>query len=64
MFFVSTNLSIPYLVHKSKNRKNSYIRNNYVGNYNAMTLEIRTKDNLVRKILGEISKGFFVTVEI
>ena len=29
-----------------------------------MTSEIRTKDNLSRKILGEILKGFFVTVDI
>ena len=35
-----------------------------VRNYNAMTSEIRTKDNLWRKILEEILKGFFVTVEI
>ena len=31
---------------------------------NAMTLEIRTKDNLWWKFLGEILKGVFVTVEI
>ena len=29
-----------------------------------MTSEIRTKDNLRRKILEEILKGFLVTVEI
>ena len=35
-----------------------------VRKYNAMTSEIRAKDNLWRKILGEILKEFFVTVEI
>ena len=29
-----------------------------------MTSEIRTENNLRRKILGEILKEFFVTVEI
>ena len=32
--------------------------------YNSMISEIRTKDNLWRKLLGEILKGFFVTAEI
>ena len=31
-----------------------------IRNYNAMTLEIWTKDNLWRKILGKILKGFYV----
>ena len=35
-----------------------------IKNYNAMTSEIRTKNNLWRNILGEILKEFFVTVEI
>ena len=35
-----------------------------IRNYNARTLEIWTKDNMWRKIFGEILKGFFVTVEI
>ena len=35
-----------------------------IRDYNATTSEIRTKDNMWRKILGEILKGFFVTVEI
>ena len=30
-----------------------------IRNYNAMTSEIRTKDIMRRKILGEIFKGFF-----
>ena len=33
-------------------------------NYKPITSEIRTEDNLWWKILGEIAKGFFVTVEI
>ena len=33
-----------------------------IRNCNAMTSEIRTKDNLQRKILGEILKGLFVTI--
>ena len=35
-----------------------------IRNYNAMTSEIWTKDNMWQKILGEILKRFFVTVEI
>ena len=35
-----------------------------IKNYSAMTSEIWTKDNMWWKILGEILKGFFVTVEI
>ena len=35
-----------------------------IRNYNALTSEIQTKDNLGRNFLGEILKGFFVTVEI
>ena len=35
-----------------------------IRDYNATISEIRTKDNMWRKILGEILKGFFVTVEI
>ena len=35
-----------------------------IRNYNANTLLIWTKDSLWRKILVEILKGFFVTVEI
>ena len=32
--------------------------------YNIMASEIRTKDNLWRKVLGKILKEIFVTVEI
>ena len=35
-----------------------------IRNYNAMTSEIRIKDNLSQKILAQILKAFFVTVEI
>ena len=35
-----------------------------IRNYNAMTSEIQTKGDPWRKILGEILKGFFITVEI
>ena len=35
-----------------------------IRNYNAMTLEIWTNDDLRQNIFGEILKGFFVTVEI
>ena len=33
-----------------------------IRNHNAMTSEIRAKDNLWRKLLGEILKGFFVEI--
>ena len=35
-----------------------------IRNYNAMTSKIQIKDNLWQKILGEILKAFFVTVDI
>ena len=35
-----------------------------IRNYNAMTSEIWTKDNMWQKILGEILKRYFVTVKI
>ena len=35
-----------------------------IRNYNAMISEIWTKDNMWQKVLGEVLKRFFVTVEI
>ena len=35
-----------------------------IKNYNAMTLEFQTKDNLWRTILGEILKEFLVSIKI
>ena len=34
-----------------------------INNYNALTSEIQTKENLWRNILGKILKGFFATVD-
>ena len=44
--------------------KHSHVLSYAIRNYNPMTSKIRTKDNLWQKILGEILKGFFVTVDI
>ena len=50
-----------YLIAQKNNRQNKKWRKS---TELAMTSEIRTKGNLWRRILGEIFKEFFVTVEI